>query len=119
MRKVTQQIADAFKAGKSKTVGNTSTDGQTVTLHGNVIAKRTPYGAVMVTLAGWGTVTTRDRVNGIIAAFDLPYSIGQRKGVQILYTRSPLPAEDAAMAAQNGWTWTEREISTTDWLKIN
>tara|TARA_Y100000592_G_scaffold91752_1_gene152349 strand:+ start:272 stop:565 length:294 start_codon:yes stop_codon:yes gene_type:complete len=65
MRKVTQQIKDAFEQGKSKKVGNTETDGQTVWLHGNAIVKRDPSGLVLATLAGWNTPTTRERVNGI------------------------------------------------------
>ncbi len=65
MRKVTEQIKSAFEAGKSKKVGNTETDGQTVWLHGNAIVKRDPSGLVLATLAGWNTPTTRERVNGI------------------------------------------------------
>ena len=65
MRKVTEQIKEAFEQGKSKKVGNTETDGQTVWLHGNAIVKRDPSGLVLATLAGWNTPTTRERVNGI------------------------------------------------------
>ena len=35
MRKVTEQIKQAFEQGKSKKVGNTETDGTSVFLHGN------------------------------------------------------------------------------------
>ena len=65
MRKVTEQIKQAFEQGKSKKVGNTETDGQTVWLHGNAIVKRDMSGLVFATLAGWNTPTTRERVNGI------------------------------------------------------
>jgi len=65
MRKVTEQIKQAFEQGTSKKVGNTETDGQTVWLHGNAIVKRDPSGLVLATLAGWNTPTTRERVNGI------------------------------------------------------
>ena len=65
MRKVTQQIKQAFEQGKSLKVGNTKTDGQTVWLHGNAIVKRDPDGLVRASLAGWNTPTTRERVNGI------------------------------------------------------
>ena len=37
MRKVTEQIKQAFERGEAKTVGNTRTDGNTVWLHGNAI----------------------------------------------------------------------------------
>ena len=65
MRKVTQQIKEAFEQRKAKKVGNTETDGESVWLHGNKIITRDPSGAVMATLAGWNTPTTRERVNGI------------------------------------------------------
>jgi len=65
MRKVTQQIKEAFEQGKSLKVGNTITNGTSVFLHGNEIVKRDPSGLVMATLAGWNTPTTRERVNGI------------------------------------------------------
>lgn len=65
MRKVTQQIKEAFEERKAKTVGNTHTDGESVWLHGNKIVTRDPSGVVIATLAGWNTPTTRERVNGI------------------------------------------------------
>ena len=68
MRKVTQQIKQAFERGEAKTVGNTTTDGNTVWLHGNAIVKRDADGLVKWSLAGWNTPTTRERVNGIANA---------------------------------------------------
>jgi hypothetical protein len=68
MRKVTEQIKQAFNQGTSLKVGNTRTDGQTVWLHGNAIVKRDPDGLVHWSLAGWNTPTTRERVNGIANA---------------------------------------------------
>ena len=68
MRKVTQQIKQAFERGEAKTVGNTTTDGNTVWLHGNAIVKRDADGLVRWSLAGWNTPTTRERVNGIANA---------------------------------------------------
>ena len=65
MRKVTQEIKQAFEQGKSKKVGNTETNGTSVFLHGNEIVRREPSGLVFATLAGWNTPTTRERVNGI------------------------------------------------------
>jgi len=65
MRKVTEQIKQAFNQGISKKVGNTRTDGKSVFLHGNEIIKRDASGLVMATLAGWNTPTTRERINGI------------------------------------------------------
>ena len=65
MRKVTEQIKNAFCQGLSLTVGNTKTDGTSVFLHGNEIIRRDISGLVFATLAGWNTPTTRERVNGI------------------------------------------------------
>jgi len=65
MRSVTKKIKDAFDNQKSRKIGNTETDGQTVWLHGNAIVKRDGKGRVGVSLAGWNTPTTRERVNGI------------------------------------------------------
>ena len=64
MRKVTEQIRIAWRAGKSKSVGNTTTDGSSVWLHGNKIIK-VEDGEVFATFAGWHTRTTQDRLNGI------------------------------------------------------
>lgn len=67
MRNVTKQIAAAFRANKSKTVGNTRTDGNAVYLHGNKIIERRGT-EVWARLAGWNTPTTRERLNGILGA---------------------------------------------------
>tara|TARA_X000001388_G_C2156591_1_gene94525 strand:+ start:271 stop:585 length:315 start_codon:yes stop_codon:yes gene_type:complete len=69
MRKVTEEIAKAFKKGINKTVGNTATIDGAVFLHGNKIAK-IEDGALLVSLAGWNTPTTRERLNGIAEIFD-------------------------------------------------
>ena len=59
MRKITQEIAAAFNARKSKTNGATVTDGEAIYLHGHKIVERRD-GVVHVTLAGWNTTTTRE-----------------------------------------------------------
>lgn len=64
MRKVTEQIVAAFLAGRTKTVGNSHTDGSVLLLHGNAIAKR-ENGKLYIRTAGWATVTTRERLNGL------------------------------------------------------
>lgn len=63
MRKVTSQIRDAWLAGRSKTVGNTTTDGSSVYLHGNEVIRLNGGGnSVQARLAGWNTPTTRERL---------------------------------------------------------
>jgi len=71
MRKVTEQTCSAFLSGEIARCGNTCTaiTGNEIflVLHGKTIAKRTldDNSIVWVTLAGWPTVTTRDRLNGL------------------------------------------------------
>jgi hypothetical protein len=80
MRKVTQQIADAFKRYEKLKVGNTATCGESITLHGNYIVERDPWGNISMTLAGYNTQTTRERLNGIAEALGLNARFTQRDG---------------------------------------
>jgi len=78
----------AFRVGKSLTVGNTSVIDNEVRLHGNLIAKR-KGDDIYVTLAGWNTPTTRERVNGIIYNFCGAYNpekFVQRKYSLMIYS---------------------------------
>jgi hypothetical protein len=65
MRKTTEKTAAAFLARRPAKMGNTSTDGEALYLHGHAIARHTPDG-LQITLAGWNTATTRDRVSGVL-----------------------------------------------------
>ena len=91
MRAVTEQIKTAFDNGQKKTVNNTWTDGQAVWLHGNKIVERRDDG-VYFCMCGWGTPTTRERINGITGA-----GIYQKNHTQM----------------RDG-----EDISTTDWIRI-
>lgn len=64
MRKVTSETVAAFVNRETKAVGNTMTDGDSLFLHGHKIAWW-DGGGVFATLAGWPTVTTRERLNGL------------------------------------------------------
>lgn len=69
MRMVTRQLVKAFLDERRVKSKNTHTDERTLYLHGNAIAWR-PYsshnpGAICMTLAGWNSVTTRERLNGL------------------------------------------------------
>jgi len=66
MRKVTQQIKDAWEAGEERTIGNTYTDGKSVYLHSNEIIRRNDDGTVQFTNAGWPTRLTHERLGGIL-----------------------------------------------------
>jgi hypothetical protein len=65
MRYVSTTVTDAFVKRKPKTSGNTKTDGTTYYLHGNKIAWHCDDGFIALTLAGYPTTTTRDRLNTI------------------------------------------------------
>lgn len=66
MRKVTTTIYNAWKAGKSKKVNNTETDGWSVWLHGNCIVKHNDHGYFELFTCGWPTRTTLERFKPFI-----------------------------------------------------
>ena len=82
MRKVTQEAVSAFQAGRKYKNGATRVNqrigGVELLLHGNIIAKDVGDG-LQVSLAGWPTATTRERLNGLPGV-----CINQAKGVQYL-----------------------------------
>ncbi len=69
MRKITEKVSRAFFAGEPLTTGNTgvTVEGDSVRmyLHANLIAHKN-RGALLITLAGWPTPTTRERLNGLL-----------------------------------------------------
>jgi len=84
MRKIERLMVAAIKAGKDFKLDNTEVvsdaEKSDVFLHGNLIAC---VGETFIELfdGGWQTVTTKSRLNAIIASFGLPHEgIFQRKG---------------------------------------
>jgi hypothetical protein len=91
-----RSIAAAFRDGRSLTIKRTVTrlagrtvpatpqiyDSPTIWLHGNPIAYQDHDGVVWMTLAGRPTVTTRDRLNAILAEYGSPNRFFQDKGRQ-------------------------------------
>lgn len=76
MTQTARRIARAFKEGRALRVKNTITDGQSVHHHGHCIAFRSAStGTISANMCGWGTVTTRDRLNAIHREFN-QYGIG-------------------------------------------
>lgn len=88
MRKVTKTVAAAFLAGKPATAANTKTDGRTLTLHGHAIAWRDESGIITLTLAGWPTPTTRERLNGVCQLAIGRRPFGQENYVQTFNGRA-------------------------------
>ena len=81
MRKETQIIVRAFLNGEARSMARTRTDGEAIYLHNNRIAWR-EGNHIYATLAGWGTVTTRERLNGLCRALGLPRGFYQAKHAQ-------------------------------------
>ena len=70
MRKITKEVVGAFNRGESRKIGNTQSleyqYGVSLFLFGNRIAlKNREDNELYVSLCGWDTVTTRERLNGI------------------------------------------------------
>lgn len=98
MRKVTQDAVQAFYKGEKFKRGNTEVrieprhTGATLVrfyLHNNCIAEYVytgnPVHTVDFTMSHWGSVTTRERLSGILACYG--YAIGQRNYTQVLLKR--------------------------------
>ena len=64
MTKTTEKIVSAFYKGDKKTLSNTRTDGKSIWLHENEIARKTE-GGIEITNCGWFTKTTKERLNGL------------------------------------------------------
>ena len=101
MRKETQKIARAFLDRDRAMATRTRTDGESVFLnetgkyysyeHENKIAFWNHGGektALCFTLAGWPSVTTRERINGILELSGSNWRVKQRNGDQFLINTS-------------------------------
>lgn len=83
MRLITKDMANAFYAGRKFNRDNTMVTFEKgvskAYLHGNLIATYCRQdGMLEVTLAGWNTVTTRERVNGLLPArYGITTKLGQ------------------------------------------
>ena len=70
MRKITQDAIRAFREHKKFKRGNTVVEVSEsklfaeLKLHGNTIAKSGIFEGLMISSAGWKTVTTKERLNG-------------------------------------------------------
>lgn len=93
MRKVTEQTCNAFLDRERKTSGNTTSTGDDLLLHGNCIAWH-DGSTVNLRMCGWGSVTTRERLNGLLDLLrqrypELPImGFRQSKGEQYLCLRT-------------------------------
>ena len=101
MRKRTKITAEAFLNHTKKSSGNCCSTGDDYVLHGHSIAWWS-YGRekpeIHFNLRGYPTVTTRDRINGILELLASQYRVRQRDYTQYLigpdiFTRQYVPDE--------------------------
>ena len=126
MRKISKLAARAFIEGRSFNRDNTSVtvseyhikfEGRTkeevlatherygttihsqrMYLHGNLIAENTSANGLRITLAGWGTPTTRERLNTLLT------ETGKRKGVwQHKFAQYYGTHDDSRVISENEW----------------
>lgn len=83
MRKITEESVCAFKIGhtfsKSNTTVHTTNRGELMYLFGNMIAHK-EGNELFISTCGWRSNTTKERLNGILSAYELP-TIYQKKGI--------------------------------------
>ena len=92
MRKITRDACDAFIHGRDFARDNTTVLHNGITrmyLHGNCIAQYNPgeipeQREIKITLAGWPTPTTRERLNGVLESLHLNLRIYQRNHAQFI-----------------------------------
>jgi hypothetical protein len=91
MRKISIDIAKAFLNGKSRTIGNSYTEEGKIVLHGNTIAwwendiGNMNKSHLVFSLCGWGTPTTRERLNTLFYhLYADPVYLNQKNHEQVL-----------------------------------
>jgi hypothetical protein len=107
MRKVTSRVVNSFLAGGTVSVGNSQSTGDKLLLHGNMIAERMPDGSIMATLAGWPTVTTRERLNGLCESLGLGRPFTQKRHCQFFGWKPISSTETIVLVRPNGQPVTE------------
>jgi hypothetical protein len=101
-------VVRAFVARKSRKIKNDTTDGTRLAFHNHVIAVWEPNGDLTWTMCGWGTHTTRLRLNLLFRELGLPFTVYQKNHRQRLWHRGT--EEDREISAS--------EIYTVDALNI-
>jgi hypothetical protein len=107
MRKITREIAEAFIDGRSLRIDNSETDGMSLWLHGNLIARKDGE-CIVMTLAGWPTPTTRERLNGVCELVDGSRPFFQRDNEQF-FDYSPISSD---------WTVIWNPVSRDKWITL-
>ena len=113
---ISSKAARAFVQGKRFSKSNTNVrrniDGSVeMRLWDNLIARHTVEDGTKVTMAGWGTATTRARLNAITDELGMRGGFWQHKGEQFYGTHNSVVSGDACSVCN-------RIISTREWVQI-
>lgn len=92
-RKESVKVVGAFLKGMPAKAARSHTDGTSMFLHGHKIAWHGDNGAIHATMAGYGTKTTRDRLNTLTRAVHGSAHFHQKNGVQH-YKGNPINSDD-------------------------
>ena len=92
MKKITLEMCHAMEQGKEMKKANTQVEyGSTAMyayLHGNLIATVTTE-RLYLRSGGWQSNTTKERLNGLLTWYGLPYAIVQRNFIwYIMHTKT-------------------------------
>jgi hypothetical protein len=111
LRKITRDAATAFVQGKRFKRGNTAVEpyaiklqgytfknrGCRLTLHGHTIADWMPLSeTALLSMCGWGTPTTRERINGLLEVLGIPARLHQQDHEQYVYVQGESVPIDAS-----------------------
>lgn len=115
MRKVTQLTAEAFREGETLAMGNTLTADRRYYLHGHCIAARQELhkGILHLSMCGWPTVTTRERLNGIMQEMGVNGRVYQRDYNQYLHLSG-----DTYLIPDPNKLFTLKRLSHGEWVPI-
>ena len=110
MRKISKLAARAFIEGRNFRRDNTEVnvckvihcERKELRLHGNVIARQTGDQPLKITLAGWGTPTTRERLHTLLKEMGKDEGVWQHKFDQYY-----------------GTDIHNRVISSTEWITVS
>ena len=118
MKKIDTQAAAAFKDGKPFSGGNTiitvENDTVTMRLHGHIIASMCRKDDTLaLTLAGYNTMTTRARLNGILYALYMGDSCGYcQKDFAAVFWQG----KENHHISPNSWQHFTRENTSAPWV---
>ena len=119
MRKIDTIAATAFVGNRTFNGGNTTVtvenDTVTMRLHGHVIARMCrKYNTLALTLAGYNTLTTRARLNGLLHT--LPTAAYAVRYVQQDYCAVLFEGDKRHEISPDSWQHFTRENTSAPWI---